>query len=141
MISASTGDNMTTKRTKNWIRKDKRLAIYLRDGMACAYCGAGMEMGAMLTLDHLICVSHGGSNGENNLITCCHTCNSTRGAMKLDAWLQKACGNDAARTARFIIEHTAQDLRPFKRQAKEIFSRRITAHAAQLEATQTARSK
>lgn len=35
------------KRTQgmNWIRKDKRLAIYMRDGMACVYCG--------LTLDHL----------------------------------------------------------------------------------------
>jgi len=41
------------KRTQgmNWIRKEKRLAIYLRDGLACGYCGQSIEDGAKLTLD------------------------------------------------------------------------------------------
>ena len=38
----------------NWLRPEKRLAIYIRDGLACAYCGEGIEDGATLTLDHLI---------------------------------------------------------------------------------------
>ena len=63
----------------NWIRKEKRLAIYLRDGLACAYCGESVEDGAKLTLDHLKAHNHGGSNDADNLVTCCHRCNSARG--------------------------------------------------------------
>ncbi len=63
----------------NWIRPAKRLAIYLRDGLACSYCGEGVESGAKLTLDHLLPHSMGGSNAETNLVTCCHRCNSSRG--------------------------------------------------------------
>lgn len=62
----------------NWIRQEKRLAIYLRDGLACAYCGASIEDGAQLSLDHLRPASHGGSNDAANLVTCCSRCNSAR---------------------------------------------------------------
>ena len=64
----------------HWIRPTKRLAIYLRDGLACGYCGATVEDGARLTLDHLTPHSRGGSNEARNLVTCCHRCNSSRGA-------------------------------------------------------------
>jgi hypothetical protein len=63
----------------HWLRPAKRLAIYLRDGMACAYCGAAVEDGAILTLDHLTAHSHGGSNDAGNLVTACRKCNSSRG--------------------------------------------------------------
>lgn len=63
----------------NWIRKAKRLALYLRDGLACGYCGEGVEDGAKLTLDHLTPHSDGGTNTANNLVTCCRRCNSSRG--------------------------------------------------------------
>ena len=63
----------------NWIRKEKRLAIYLRDGLACAYCRDSVESGAELTLDHVIPHSHGGKNGADNLVTACRKCNSSRG--------------------------------------------------------------
>lgn len=63
----------------NWIRQEKRLAIYLRDGLACVYCGDSAEKGATLTLDHLTCHSNGGSNHESNLVTACMRCNSSRG--------------------------------------------------------------
>lgn len=64
---------------QKWIRNEKRLAIYLRDGLACAYCGATIEDGAILSLDHLTPDSKGGSNSEKNLVTCCKRCNSSRG--------------------------------------------------------------
>lgn len=64
----------------NWLRPVKRLACYLRDGLACAYCGEGIEEGAKLTLDHLTPHSQGGTNHETNLVTACHRCNSRRGA-------------------------------------------------------------
>ncbi len=62
----------------NWIRKEKRLAIYLRDGLACAYCETALEDCERLTLDHLTPHSQGGSNEPSNLVTCCVKCNSIR---------------------------------------------------------------
>jgi 5-methylcytosine-specific restriction endonuclease McrA len=64
----------------NWCRPEKRLSIYLRDGLSCCYCGASVEGGAKLTLDHLIPHSKGGSNDQSNIITACFTCNSSRGS-------------------------------------------------------------
>jgi hypothetical protein len=63
----------------NWLRPEKRLAIYLRDGLACCYCCAGIEDGTVLTLDHLTPHSQGGSNDATNLATACRRCNSSRG--------------------------------------------------------------
>lgn len=63
----------------NWIRPEKRLAIYLRDGLACCYCGESVEDGAKLTLDHMTPHSKGGKNDASNLVTCCYRCNSSRG--------------------------------------------------------------
>ena len=107
-----------------WIRKDKRLAIYLRDGMACAYCGVGLECGKPLSLDHLLPNSKGGSNDQGNLITCCLKCNSERGDMDLDLWIDKALGERGESTARFIMEHIALDLKPYRIEAKAIIARR-----------------
>lgn len=78
----------TARRTQgsNWCRRTTRLAIYLRDGMACAYCGATVEDGALLTLDHLTPHSHGGSNAPSNLVTCCLRCNSSRGNRSVRAF-------------------------------------------------------
>jgi len=64
----------------NWIRPEKRLAIYLRDGLACCYCGHALEQDAKLTLDHLKPYTKGGSNDARNLATCCLRCNSARGS-------------------------------------------------------------
>lgn len=63
----------------NWIRPERRLALYLRDGLACCYCGEAVEDGAKLTLDHLTPHSQDGGNENENLVTCCHRCNSSRG--------------------------------------------------------------
>ena len=70
----------------NWIRQDKRLAIYLRDGLACAYCGHSVESGASLSLDHLKCASKDGSNHESNLVTACERCNKSRGTRSVRAF-------------------------------------------------------
>ena len=63
----------------NWITQVRRLAIYLRDGAACVYCGEGLEHGATLSLDHVKPHSKGGTNHETNLVTCCKRCNDSRG--------------------------------------------------------------
>jgi 5-methylcytosine-specific restriction endonuclease McrA len=63
-----------------WIRPCKRLAIYLRDGFSCGYCGTDLRDGkpSDITLDHLVARSVGGNNKETNLVTCCRSCNSQR---------------------------------------------------------------
>jgi len=90
----------------NWIRPEKRLAIYLRDGLACCYCGAGVEDEAKLTLDHLRPYASGGSNLATNLVTCCHRCNSSRGKRSWKLFAAAVAGyiNHGA-TAEMIIDH------------------------------------
>ena len=79
---------MRTKRLENWhgmgwIRKEKRLAIYLRDGLACVYCGKGVEEGITLTLDHLDLAD---GNVAENLVTACSECNCHRARMDWKAF-------------------------------------------------------
>jgi 5-methylcytosine-specific restriction endonuclease McrA len=64
-----------------WIRKEKRLAIYIRDNFKCVYCGKDLRNVSAndITLDHLVPKSYGGSNSEINLITACKSCNCGRG--------------------------------------------------------------
>ena len=63
----------------NWIRQEKRLAIYIRDAFACVYCGQCADDGVKLSLDHVVPVSSGGDNSASNLITACMSCNASRG--------------------------------------------------------------
>jgi len=64
-----------------WIRPEKRVRIYARDGWRCLWCGAGGTHGQRLELDHYKPRSKGGSNSHTNLITSCKRCNSRRGNM------------------------------------------------------------
>ena len=92
----------------NWLSKKKRLAIYLRDGLACCYCGEGIEDGAKLTLDHLLPHSHGGTNDATNLVTCCHRCNSARGNRDWREFADKTAGYLNHRiTGQQIADHIA----------------------------------
>ena len=68
-----------------WIRAEKRAAIYERDGWACAYCGRGPrdrqdahQAHVVLSLDHLVPRSQGGTNEPRNLVSACISCNSSR---------------------------------------------------------------
>ena len=115
-------DNATTNRKDNWqgmnwIRQSSRLAIYLRDRLACAYCGATVEDGAILSLDHLIPRSEGGDNKPTNLVTACMECNRERGTAR---WREYASKHEGAlkrveRQRRRSIRH----LRPLARVALE----------------------
>lgn len=79
-----------------WIRPAKRLAIYIRDGFHCAYCGRDLKNASAceIGLDHLVCSSDGGSNSETNLVTACRSCNSSRGTK---AWADYATGGAVER--------------------------------------------
>ncbi len=117
----------------NWIRQEKRLAIYLRDGLSCAWCGESVEDGAKLTLDHLTAHTHGGSNNERNLVTCCHRCNSVRAARSLEDFAKATAAYlNHGITAEEIISHVQNCVsRPLdKAGAKEMISRRGSAARA-----------
>lgn len=61
----------------NWIRPETRLAVYLRDGLCCVYCGAyGPDEG--LTLDHVD--GRAAGNATSNLVASCFACNRARQA-------------------------------------------------------------
>jgi len=111
----------------NWIRPVKRLAIYLRDGLACSYCGEGIEHDTKLTLDHLRCYDSGGSNAATNLVTCCRRCNSSRGTRSWKEFAGSVAGYlNHGVTADEIIEHVSNTRRRSLdlAAAKELMARR-----------------
>lgn len=63
-----------------WIQPARRLAIYLRDGFLCQYCGRDLHAANRrdVTLDHLKPQCKGGGHENENLVTACLTCNSKR---------------------------------------------------------------
>jgi hypothetical protein len=119
----------------NFIRKDLRLAIYLRGGMACTYCAATLEDGARLTVEHVVCRTHGGSDTADNLVVCCQKCNSSRSDRPVEDFAATVAGYiNRGVTAEQILdgirEQLAQDIRPFRAEAKAIMARRPTWQAA-----------
>ena len=122
-----------------WITRLKRLAIYLRDGLACVWCGIGFEAGVVFTLDHLVSVKAGGDNSESNLVTACRSCNSKR----IDkpyvefAHLAAAASKHKATAGQILefIETTRHaDLAPHLAAAEKIIDRRNTFTGAVKEA-------
>ncbi len=109
----------------SWIRSERRLAINLRDGMACAYCGVDLHGAApeTITLDHLvprnIKVAHGGGGNEaTNLVTACKSCNSSR---QDKPWIDYATGGARDR----IEQLRSRDLAPYLKLAKAYFADQV----------------
>lgn len=103
-----------------WIRTDKRLAIYLRDRFTCLYCCRDLaDADPMdITLDHVKCQSDGGSNMETNLVTSCRSCNCSR----QDKPLARFAGKE---TRSHIRRNMARSLKPYRKLAKAILSGEI----------------
>lgn len=59
--------------------KDIRLQIAARDGLVCHYCKAAVKPKSF-TVDHLIPFAKGGTENLSNLVACCRSCNSKKGA-------------------------------------------------------------
>lgn len=88
------------RRTKNKRRRigpDRRRRLYVRDKYTCQNptCGRHLPpddpLHHLLTLDHIIPVSKGGTNRDNNLQAMCRTCNGKKGnAMPTDVDEPKA---------------------------------------------------
>lgn len=113
-------------RTRNqgskWIRPVKRVAIYLRDGARCIYCGRGIEDGATLSLDHVTACELGGSNEASNLVTACISCNSAKQDLTTREWfvVLRDRGVDTDALGPKIRRHVRRDLAPYLAQAKKL---------------------
>lgn len=72
--------NTRKGRSSKWITPVRRMAIYLRDGFSCGYCGTDLTGAppAGVTLDHLVPRAGGGTHASTNLITACAGCNFRR---------------------------------------------------------------
>lgn len=65
------------------LTKKLRFQIFKRDLFSCQYCGQ-KPPGVVLEVDHMIPVSKGGENHEDNLITSCFDCNRGKSNESLD---------------------------------------------------------
>ena len=69
-------NNSKQKETKRGsISGRTRLNVLDRDNYTCQICGATVEAGATLHIDHIIPISKGGTNDESNLQVLCDRCN------------------------------------------------------------------
>ncbi len=89
---------MSKHHKSGWCRDNKRIAIYIRDGWKCAYCGNVYDRG-FLSLDHIHAISHGGTNDAENLVTACRACNEKKSDRPFESYVK----NPARRAA--IILH------------------------------------
>lgn len=66
----------------------------------CLYCG---HAGHKLTMDHWVAVKHGGKTEAGNLVPCCQSCNSKKGAKTPAEW-KKIAGLDHGNPQWLTIE-------------------------------------
>ncbi len=99
------------------IRKDLRLAVYLRDSFRCVYCCRDLHGAAPtdITLDHIRCQADGGSNAPKNLVTACRSCNCSR----QDKPLAKFCGPETRADIRRL---TARSIAKYRTMAKALIA-------------------
>lgn len=64
------------------LSKRTRFEVFKRDCFTCQYCGRRPPQ-VLLEVDHVIPVSKGGGNGEENLVTACADCNSGKSDVDL----------------------------------------------------------
>lgn len=99
------------------LRKDLRLAIYLRDSFRCVYCCEDLHGAhpADITLDHIVPDSDGGTNEPSNLVTACRSCNCSRQDMPI----RRFCGPETRADIRRL---TRRSITKYRRLAKAIIA-------------------
>mgnify|MGYP001580416909 CR=1 FL=1 len=98
---------MNTRQTNwygsNWIRREKRLAIYIRDNWRCVYCDKDLQnvrSAKNRQLDHVNPVHNGKpDNSSTNLVTCCEACNQRKNGKNLWSFVK-----DVARLDYIIVQ-------------------------------------
>ena len=126
MASATKKARSPHQPTGQWIRAEKRLAIYLRDRMQCVYCLRDLHDADPMdiTLDHVVAKSDGGSNEAGNLVTACRECNCSRQDKPLAAFT-------GPETRRMVRRNTARQLGRYLTLARAMISGRTGDSASQ----------
>ncbi len=122
-MATTTRKRANGKTSSSWIRREKRVAIYLRDGMCCVYCGrSAPDHGVLLTLDHILARELGGSNEHTNLVTACFSCNSKKQDATTREWFAtlRDVGVDTDKLGAKIRRHVARPLAPYFAEAKQL---------------------
>lgn len=78
-------NDLNAKQMRKRISQNTRQAIFSRDKFECQYCGAHDD----LTIDHIVPLTQGGTNEDDNLITACVSCNSYKGTLTLEELAKK----------------------------------------------------
>lgn len=68
-------ETFSQKNKRKAISGTTRQNVLMRDNYTCQICGATVNDGAKLEIDHIKPVSKGGTNDENNLQVLCQQCN------------------------------------------------------------------
>ena len=71
-------DTHKPKTSRSPLSPKLRFDVFRRDKYACQYCGA-RSPDVELEVDHVLPVSHGGTNDMSNLKTSCFDCNKGKG--------------------------------------------------------------
>ena len=102
--STSNGNNGS-----KWCRKDLRLAILMRDHLACVYCLVDLTTidPRDVTLDHVSGGHEPGNNGPGNLVSACRSCNSRKGSRTLAEF---ASADVQARVLEALLRPVPRDL-------------------------------
>ncbi len=124
--------------------------IYVRDGCRCVYCGLDgtreFVVWQQFTIDHLIPRSRNGTNGDNNKVVACPSCNLMKGSYDPRGYEPGAPTfneppNDEERTrlldeARKYIKRNQRDLEgDFRLMLGEIADRKAAGRAANQDIT------
>jgi len=109
-------------RPGRWIRKDLRIAIYLRDGLRCLYCGRRLSA-IECTLDHVVPEHLGGDHSSRNLVTACGRCNKGKRRKLLKEFASEWARERISRTLR-------KDIAVYRVMAKRVLLRRLSIEEA-----------
>ncbi len=61
------------------------IGVFLKLGRRCAYCDQVVD--GQPDPDHVVPLSRGGRNGMSNIVPCCRSCNSEKGARTISEWV------------------------------------------------------
>ena len=73
----------------NFVPKEVRTRIYMRDNFTCVYCKTKIQDWRDLSLDHVTPRSQGGKNHSTNLVCSCRDCNRDKGDTPLEQFVTK----------------------------------------------------
>ena len=105
-----------------WCAKDKRLALYLRDDLKCAFCDCVVVPGVTATLDHVLACELGGTNDTTNLVTACISCNSAKRDLSMRKWFAVLRMNNVNtnRIGSRVRRQTRKDITTMRKHAKSL---------------------